>query len=308
MSAAGCKPDPVEPKQVDRDDPSISLTAIRDRLATGDVVEARQRAYTLSLAHPDEAEVHVVLASAYTLEARYNDAITASRRAVELKPKQPGAWVTLGVALEGLGRFKEAVEATQHALKWDTQHVGAMRNLMRLYRRLGATDEERRVLKTLIIHEPADPELRLLLAHNHAATGDFVTAVTHAREALERAPDNGDIHTFLAAGLYATDKLKAAMDHAVIALRLNPERADAQDVFRAAFYVEVSRAMTCTHGQAPWRDDALDAMLQTYASHGVSDVASFHDLQGLYGKRPEVQERIIRASQSCLGDGAPTSP
>ena len=30
-----------------------------------------------------------------------------------------------------------------------------------------------------------------------------------------------------------------------------------------------------------------------------SDVASFHDLRRMYGKRPEVQERISRASRAC---------
>ena len=92
---------------------------------------------------------------------------------------------------------------------------------------------------------------------------------------------------------------KAAMDHAVIALRLNADRQDAQDVFRAAFFVEVSRALICAHGKRAYTDEEVATMLQRYEAHGVSDVASFHDLRRMYGKRPEVQERISRASRAC---------
>ena len=111
MGLTACQSTSTSSGAVSKADPSLTLTSIRDQLARGEVVEARQRAWRLSSEHPDTAEIHVVLASAYALEGRYNEALRSSQRATELAPKKPGGWLTQGVALEGLGRFDDAVVA-----------------------------------------------------------------------------------------------------------------------------------------------------------------------------------------------------
>ena len=105
-------------------------------------------------------------------EGRYAEALEQSDAALRLDPSSVGALVNRGAALDGLGRTEEALVATKAALTRDPTSEGALRNLSRMHREADAWDDEHRALETLRTVRPSDAEVRLLLARNRANAGD----------------------------------------------------------------------------------------------------------------------------------------
>jgi predicted O-linked N-acetylglucosamine transferase (SPINDLY family) len=89
----------------------------------GDVVACLRRAVELE---PDRAETHEQLGELLVLAEGLPAAEPHFRRAVELQPGLSCAWTNLGLALlEAPGRFREAVECLNHAVKVDPMSADA---------------------------------------------------------------------------------------------------------------------------------------------------------------------------------------
>jgi Flp pilus assembly protein TadD len=65
--------------------------------------------------HPMVPYWHSFKANAYCREHKYEDAAHYAQKSVDTQPGYAGAWLTLGYALDQLGRTEEAREATERA-------------------------------------------------------------------------------------------------------------------------------------------------------------------------------------------------
>jgi tetratricopeptide (TPR) repeat protein len=275
-------------------DPGPAIAAARVTLEIGDPHGAAQAAWRLVQDHPDRLDARLLLASANVLQGRYAEALEHADVALRLDPASADAYTNRGAALHGLGRPDEALNATEAALAYQSDHQGALRNAARLHGEAERWLAQKAALLTLARLRPADAEVRLLLARNRAHAGDFQGALHAIEASLERAPDNPALHTFMATVLYQLDRLEPAMDHANIALRLDPERRDARLVFEAAFYVRVASNLRCAHGESPWSDAAVTAALAPFEGQGVVGVDRFREVHARQGKDESVMARVAR--------------
>ena len=74
---------------------------------------------------PDFAEAHSNLGNALHALKRFDEAIAAYRRALELKPNYADAWANLGTTLHHNGEFDEGVIALRHAIALAPDHANA---------------------------------------------------------------------------------------------------------------------------------------------------------------------------------------
>jgi tetratricopeptide (TPR) repeat protein len=93
---------------------------------------------------------------AYLLEdaGRYDEAIPAFRRAVELDPKLDRAWYGLGLTLIRLKRLDEAVEALKHNTRLQPMSPYGWYQLARVHLDRHEPDETRKIIRHLHGFEP----------------------------------------------------------------------------------------------------------------------------------------------------------
>lgn len=132
--------------------------------------------------HPPAAEAETWFERASDLDAdpaRWEDALDAYRRVVELDPTYAAAWNNQGLLLHRMGRYEEARRAYHEALAQDVGCAEAAYNL-------GSLDED---------------------------CGDVTGAIDHYRRALALSPEYADAHFNIAAALARAGRGPEAMEH-----------------------------------------------------------------------------------------------
>jgi TolB-like protein/class 3 adenylate cyclase/cytochrome c-type biogenesis protein CcmH/NrfG len=136
---------------------------------------------------------HLVQGSLYHRLRRFDDAVRAKRRALELNPNFALAHAQLATSLANLGKHQEATHAAQHAL------------------RLSRNDRSVRA-----------SALTALMIVDFAAKR-YAECIMVARTMIENNPEHSAGHLYLAAALAMQDELTAAAEALAALLRLRPE-------------------------------------------------------------------------------------
>jgi tetratricopeptide (TPR) repeat protein len=140
-----------------------------------------------------DAVYHTNLAEALRRAGRKQEAEAVCRRAIEIAPTFPTAYINLGVILQELQRPEEAMNILQRAIDIDPKNAQAWTNL----------------------------------GNARLAIGDLKGAVEMGRKAVEAQPDYSVAHNNLAAALEKQDFLKEAEDEYRKAVELQPDFAEA---------------------------------------------------------------------------------
>jgi PGF-CTERM protein len=91
----------------------------------------------------------------YLLE-RHEEAIGCCDKALEIDPQDVGAWNNKGLALYGLGRYEEAIECFNKALDTDPQCTAAQNNKEAALNELGRTEEVKSTLSVVTASSESD--------------------------------------------------------------------------------------------------------------------------------------------------------
>ena len=121
----------------------------------GRMADALADAQALTRTHPQRSAADW-FNLAYLLEeaGRYDEAIPAFRRAVELDPKLDRAWYGLGLTLIRLQRLDEAVEALKHNTQLQPMSPYGWYQLARVHLDRHEPDETRKIIRHLHSFEP----------------------------------------------------------------------------------------------------------------------------------------------------------
>ena len=116
-------------------------------------------------------------------------ATTEIERALSLDPSNATSWSNAGVVHARDGDADAAERAYLQALKLDRDHVGALGNLVGLYRVRGDDASADAYEAHLERAQGADPFSQFLLAGRSAASGAYVDAIAHYRRAIRLLPN-----------------------------------------------------------------------------------------------------------------------
>lgn len=188
-------------------------------LLAGREPQAISDAQAVALLHNNKAVERLVAGD-------YAAAMAEMELALALDPASATAWSNAGVLHWRSGGREAAERAYLRALALQRHHVGALGNLVGLYRAIGDEQRAASFEKRLRRAQVADPFSQFLIAQALLDTGAYEDAIGHYRRAIRLMPDEPEFHRNLARAYEKQGKGEAAQR-----ARL---RADALDARRAA--------------------------------------------------------------------------
>jgi predicted O-linked N-acetylglucosamine transferase (SPINDLY family) len=159
-------------------------------------------------------------------EGRFTDACERYQQALKILPGHAPAYLNLGIALEGAGDARSAREAYLSTLEVDPGNPYAHFNLGKLLHAAGNHPEATRQLRSALERKPDFVDARIVLASALEAQGDAEGATAMLREALEQRPDYAGAWYNYALLLQKVDRMPEAEAAMRRALGFWPERAD----------------------------------------------------------------------------------
>ena len=137
---------------------------------------------------PETWAVQYALAEAWREAGRCDEAVPAYRRAVELDPSVPHAWLNLGICLAQSGRTEEARQAFLAARDTDPTSAKPLTNLGALALTIGRLEEARTHLEQSLDMDPANVRTLRMLARLEEASGRRQRTLDLCRHLLELVP------------------------------------------------------------------------------------------------------------------------
>lgn len=165
----------------------------------------------------------------YSHKERYDDAINAYRKSLEIEPRFEDAQNNLGYALAKLGKHEEAIAHYQIALKIKPDLVEAHNNLGNSLAEIGKVDEAIAHYEIALAKNPQHAD-----AHNNfgvalAMKGKLNEAIEHFKKSLEAKPDYASAHSNLGNAYAVQGKFDEAMEQYFLCLKLKPDDSQAHN-------------------------------------------------------------------------------
>ena len=157
-------------------------------LAARDLEAARMALEKLAHLTPKVPEVYANLGSVYYSEGRYGDALESFQNALKLNPKIPNVALMVGICDAELGRPQEAMPILEPAFRRPPNtEIGRTigLELLSVYSSLGQHTKALEVIEELLTRYPSDPEILYRAAHVY---GDRALETT--TQLAEVAPDS----------------------------------------------------------------------------------------------------------------------
>lgn len=206
------------------DFPDVSYRLAWVDLLGGDPSAAEARVTSLLRRAPDWVRARHLLGITLRTEGRFDEAITALRAALAVRPDDEDSARDLGNTLIRAGRFDEAAAHYRDHLTRCPEDAGA-------HYHLGALAVDR---------------------------GDFDAAIGHLESAIAFQPDLAEAHYQLGLALLQQQKLGDAQDRLREAIRLNPAMAVAHYNLAVACFMEGDLAAARVHAGNALRLDPTD--------------------------------------------------
>lgn len=171
------------------------IDALSHRFKNGQIAEAHALATSLTARFPTHGFGWKVLGAVHQAQARYEDALLASRQAITLLPDDPAPHNNLGTSLLRLERFDEAEASFRQALAIHPEHSKALGNLGSLLLFRGKPAEAEVFCRRAISLDPQHATPYGSLAVILQEKGDVAGALTCYRTALALRPESPVVHS-----------------------------------------------------------------------------------------------------------------
>ena len=156
-----------------------ALEAVRNALALAERMDNRRLA----------AWCWNNLGNVYADLGRYDEAVEAYKKAVELDPDDAYPWNGLGEVYRHLGRYDEAIKAYQKAIELDANYAYPWNNLGNVHAALGRYDEAIKAYQKAIELDANYAYPSNNLGNIYAALGRYDEAIKAYRRAIELDAD-----------------------------------------------------------------------------------------------------------------------
>ncbi len=172
-------------------------------------------------------DYHLNLAEAYRALGRWDEAVAAYRKTLNLAPSDAEACHGLGAALAGSGALVAAVESLRRAIGLRPNLVAAVEDLAKALLRQGNAVEAEAECRRSLARAPTHAGLYFALASTLASQQKLADAVNAYRRAIELKPDWAEANVNLSGVLARAGRFEEAAAAAESALRTNDGLAEA---------------------------------------------------------------------------------
>jgi len=167
------------------------------------------------------------VASRLSEKHKYEEAIPAWRKALEIDAGDARSHNNLGVALAALGKSQEAEDEYATALKLNTEDAQAQSNLGSQLAEAGQLDEAVVHFRRAVELRPTNATAHINLGHALAEEGGHADeALSELRKAVELAPESAEAHNILGVFLARSGNLEEGLEHMQKAVELGPDSVE----------------------------------------------------------------------------------
>lgn len=224
----------IESGKLVLDEPARSLNIGEARLATGDA-EGAESAFRAAIAHdPHALMAYVGVANALAMRGDYESALAQMDGFLREHPEVAQGWITRGAVLLRLGKYADAAQAYNEALRRDS-NLDAMSRLMALSGRVetqlarGELDDASDSITAMRkIASGQVPGIELLDARVALARQDYPAAVATLQRLVAANPNLVTARFLLGAALAAQGNLQQAEAHLAAVVAAAPENVEAR--------------------------------------------------------------------------------
>lgn len=219
--------------------------------------------------------IHNNLGIAYDKIGRYGEAIEELQCALKLNPGYIEAHNNLAIAYEHAGRTEEAITELGHALRLNPQYVEAHSNLGNVYAGQGRFEDGIKELEEALRIRPGYAPAHNALGNIFAEQGKEQEAIEKFREVISIDPGYAPAHNNLGNAYAGQGKYEEALREFEEALRLVPEFPEAYCgigfvYYNLGSYDRASRAFVNAVYLAPLLLDAVPPKLSLKVRQGIS--------------------------------------
>ena len=253
--------------------------------------------------NPGAQPAHRNLAKALVDAGRPEEALAASRIALEQRPNWADAHSTHGTALFALERFDEAGDSFRRALKLDPNHKNARLNMAETRRQQGRVVESVRWYRKALDLDPEFAAAQAGLGAALSLLGQHEASVAALSQAVSLRPDALPITAFhlLADVLRRQQRYDEAMERYRDVLEIDPDYAPTHEgigrvLFQLGKYEEAVESLARSISLQPKSPATVDrhvAMGRAFAELGQTEAAAEHYVRAL-----EIDARNAQALDS----------
>jgi TonB family protein len=251
---------------------------------------------------PDSATLHLAYARNLLLQ-NYSEAEAQARQSLKLWPEDAEAHVTLAFALSLQKRDSEATLEAREALRIFPSHNVALASLGISLARSGQFKESIPILQEAIPLAPEIPMLHKLLGISLVHTGNSGAAIEQLTLFLKTSPNDAQAHYFLGVGLRDTGKPNEALAEFREAARIEPSDPLYSAVVNLADSKETAKTASKPAGPQP--DDCFfsgNVYTNTFFGFSYEFPKDWIVLKAGAG------EAVARLGASMLANDDPTMP
>jgi len=141
--------------------------------------------------YPEDVDLMIFLGGLLEEAKQYHDALAVLTEATVKAPNNPGAWFSLGVVNDKLGRLDNVISAMETVIRLDPKNATALNYLGYTYaERDMRLDEAQRLIERALAVRPDDGFFLDSLAWVYYRKGEYALAEAELRKALQRVPDD----------------------------------------------------------------------------------------------------------------------
>jgi tetratricopeptide (TPR) repeat protein len=183
---------------------------------------AIEEARTVAKENPKDAAVHLALGKLYSGATRYEEAIEALKRSIDLKRDSEEASVLLADIYGRLRRHDDQISVYTQYLLVNPDSVRVLELLGKTYMERGSYNEVISTFDDLQILKPNDASVMTEIGRAHARLDNIETAIRIYQKALEISPDSAITHQYLGVELVRIRQYKDGEAELKRAIGLNP--------------------------------------------------------------------------------------
>jgi tetratricopeptide (TPR) repeat protein len=186
--------------------------------------------YGFSMVNDVKHPIHKKTAEEYFLEGnqdyqkgKFEEAIEAYKKAIEVEPDSYGAYNNMGSAYAELGKFEKAIKVCKKAIKIKPDKDQAYYNMGGAYAELGKFEKALEVCKKAIEVKPDSYEAYNNMGVAYAGLDELKKALEAYKKAIEIMPDDYETYSNMGIAYAGLGEFEKTIEVCKKAIKIKPE-------------------------------------------------------------------------------------